>query len=103
MDDVTIKEPLDEVLDETVEEVEEMVNLEDENWADPTGFEQRLNQIKYKLGFNPKDIQFWFTTFEAELEGVGIKSQWTKRQALARVLPEEATHVVKWLLNKNKD
>ena len=80
-----------------------MVNYDEDNGTDTAGFESKLSLIKWKSGFNKKDIIFWFSQFEAELEGCGVKSQYQKRQALARLLPEEATKEVKTLLIKGKE
>ena len=75
-----------------------MVNYDDENGED----QANINQKDVTLAYDPEDLEFWFSQLENKMEWAGIRSQWTKRQALTRNLPPEIMAEVKGLLKKNK-
>ena len=62
-----------------------MVDYDTENGQDTAGSETK----EIKVAYNAQEQELWFMLLENRMEEVGIKSQWTKRQALIRNLPNE--------------
>ena len=75
-----------------------MVDYDTENGQDTAGSETK----EIKVAYNAQEQELWFMLLENRMEEVGIKSQWTKRQALIRNLPTEVITEIKNLLKKGK-
>ena len=73
-----------------------MEDFETENGTDGEKALDKLGSVRCE--FDIKDIGFWFSEFEGQLEIIEIKSQWMKTKALQRFLPVEVKHEVKSLL-----
>ena len=73
-----------------------MAIFEDENGADTDGAINRANNIKLK--FIRDDIGFWLGQLEHKMRMIGIKSQWSKMQITAGLLPINIAQEIKHLL-----
>ena len=79
-----------------------VVLFQDENGADDTDYYKKLSALKNRT-FNKNEVEFWFTSFETSLKHMGVKSQWSKREVLHSLLPDEVQINVKNLLKKGQD
>ena len=79
-----------------------MVKFEDENGVDDADYYKKLSSLKNR-NFNPKQVQFWFTSIEASLKHMGVKSQWSKREVLHSLLPDDVQVDVMHILKKDQD
>ena len=76
-----------------------IVLFEDENGTDDDDYYKKLNTLRNR-NFNLKEVDFWFTSFETSLKHIGVKSQWSKREVLHSLLPDEVQSDVKNILKK---
>ena len=76
-----------------------MVKFEVENGVDDADYYKKLSSLKNR-NFNPKQVQFWFTSIEASLKHMGLKSQWSKREVLHSLLPDDVQVDVMHILKK---
>ena len=74
-------------------------SFEVENGTDGDKAVEKLGTLQCPFS---KDIRFWFSQLETQLEIIGVKSQWVKRLALQRILPIEIQEDVKSLLMLSK-
>ena len=84
----------------TDEEEAAMVEFEDENGTDGDKALNKVDSVKVK--WDPDDLKFFFSEIEDAMELIQIKSQWLKRQVLARALDPLIKAEVKDLLIKKK-
>ena len=77
-----------------------MADFEAENGEDGEKAMDNLRAVQ--CPFNKEDLDFWFSEFEGQLEVIEVKSQWTKKTALQRFLPNEIKMEVKGLLQLKK-
>ena len=61
-----------------------------------------LKAATIKATWTPDDLDFFFTNLETDMEFVGVKSQYLKRQCLKKNLPESVVLEFKGLLRLNK-
>ena len=77
-----------------------MVEFEDENGVDGEKVLDKVHSIQ--VAWDPDDLKFFFSEIEDAMDLIQIKSQWLKRQVLARALKSEVKAEVKDLLVKKK-
>ena len=63
------------------EEFEMAPEFEDENGTDPTDVQAKLSHVN--IEFDPTNVKFCFIQIQSQMELLGIKSQWLKRQLLS--------------------
>ena len=51
-----------------------------------------------KIKFDKSDISYWFNSVEAQMKKYGINSQWSKKDAIAALLPEDVLEECKPIL-----
>ena len=77
-----------------------MADFDRENGEDGDKAMEKLSTVV--CPFSQEDLDFWFSELEGQLEMILIKSQWSKRMALQRLLPIEIKEEVKTLLRLSK-
>ena len=77
-----------------------MADFDQENGTDGEKALEKMSQIQ--CPFNVSDLDFWFVELEGQLELIEIKSQWSKRMALQKLLPLKIKEEVKSLLRITK-
>ena len=82
-------------------EVAIMAAFDTENGQDDDEYYKKLSTLKNRI-FNKNEVEFWFTSFEASLKHIGIKSQWSKREVLHNLLPDDVQVAVKHILKKDQ-
>ena len=90
--------------DDVDEEVAIMpaVRFDTEDGTDDAEYYKKLSTLKNRE-FNKKEPEFWFNSIEASLKHIGLKSQWSKREVLHNLLPEDVQIQVKHILKKDQD
>ena len=88
------------ILEDSLENVVVMADFDTENENDGEKAMEKLCTVQ--CPYNPNDLEFWFTELEGQLEIIEIKSQWSKRMALQKLLPLEVKEEVKTLLKITK-
>ena len=78
-----------------------VVIFQDENGTDDDDYYKKLGSLRNR-NFNKQEVEFWFTSFETSLKHIGVKSQWSKREVLHSLLPDDVQISVKNLLKKNQ-
>ena len=76
------------------------LDFEDENGIDGPKAVEKIDSIK--ITWDQGDLKFFFTELEDAMDLISIKSQWLKRQVLARTLTPLVKAEVKDLLIKKK-
>ena len=71
---------------------EKLKKFEDADYPDGEDYYKRTGMIKLKWD---KDPTFWFNSIEASLKRATVNSQWTKREMLMHLLPEQVMEEVK--------
>ena len=56
-----------------------------------------------KLKFDKNDVIYWFNATESQLKKYGINSQWSKKDAVATMLPDDVTDEVKPILRLTQE
>ena len=56
-----------------------------------------------KVKFDAQDICYWFNTVESQMKKFGINKQWSKKGAIASLLPDEVTEECKPILRLSED
>ena len=79
---------------------EEMADFDQEDAKDGDKAMDKLATIQ--CPFDIDDLDFWFTELEGQLELIDIKSQWSKRMALQKLLPLDVKAEIKTLLRLSK-
>ena len=51
------------------------VKFQDENEDDDADYYKKITSLKSRL-FNKNEVEFWFTSIEASLKHMGVKSHW---------------------------
>ena len=77
-----------------------MVNYDVEDKEDGEDYYKRVGMIK--LAWDP-DVHYWFNSIEASLRQAQVFSQWTKREILQTLLPDEVREEVRYLLRLPRD
>ena len=77
-----------------------MVNYDAEDKEDGEDYYKRVGMIK--LAWDP-DVEYWFNSIEASLRQAQVFRQWTKREILQTLLPDEVREEVRYLLRLPKD
>ena len=88
--------------DDQEEDEAVMAAFEAENGTDDADYYKKLASLKNRT-FNKNEPDFWFTSFETSLKHIGVKSQWSKREVLHSLLPDDVQIVVKNILRKNQE
>ena len=78
------------------------VKFQDENAADDEDYYKKVSSLKNRL-FNTAEPEFWFTSIESSLKHMGVKKQWSKREVLHSLLPDDVQIRVKHILKKDQD
>ena len=78
------------------------VKFQDENADDDEDYYKKLSTVKNRV-FNRNEVEFYFTSLEASLKHIGVKNQWSKREILHNLLPEDIQTQVKHILKKDQD
>ena len=87
----------EEITPEEVREILEMTNFDEQNEDNGADAMKNLGQIK--VSWDSEDPQYFFQKLETELQIFEIKKQFTKRQALIRLLPDTVGKEFKHLIN----
>ena len=77
------------------------IKFEDETGEDDIDYYKKVGTLAKRV-FNPKQVEFWFTSFETSLRHIGVKSQWAKRESLHNLLPDEVQVSVMHILKKDQ-
>ena len=86
-----------EISQEEISELLKMANFDDQNADNGADAMKNLGQIK--VSWDPEDPQYFFQKLETELQIFEINKQFTKRQALIRLLPDTVGKEFKHLIN----
>ena len=90
--DVTLEPVRDEIVDDSIAvsppEQPIMTNPYDTDNKDETVENITLKAATIKTQWTPDDLAFFFTNLETDMEFIGVKSQYLKRQCLKKNLPE---------------
>ena len=78
-----------------------MTLFHDQNEADDEEYYKKLGTLKNR-NFNPKEPEFWFTGIETSMKHMGVKNQWSKREILHSLLPDQIQIEVKHILKKDQ-
>ena len=78
------------------------VKFQDQNEADDEDYYKKVSSLKNRL-FNTAEPEFWFTSIESSLKHMGVKKQWSKREVLHSLLPDDVQVRVKHILKKDQD
>ena len=89
----------DDILNESIEEELEndIMNFDEKNEDNGEDAIKNLGQIK--VNWDSEDPVYFFQKLETELQIFSINKQFTKRQALIRLLPDEVAKEFKHLVN----
>ena len=88
---------------ETDGTVHEEVVMSDFDTLDAAEAPDTLGKIAaIKVPWDKKDVAYWFTQLEMQMELYAVKSQWVKRILLANNLPDNVRAEVKELLKIQK-
>ena len=79
-----------------------MTTFQDENGVDDTDYYKKLSSLKNR-NFNKHEVEFYFTSLEASLKHIGVKNQWSKREVLHSLLPDDVQTQVIHILKKGQD
>ena len=50
-----------------------------------------------KIKYDPRDVEFWFNSVEAQMKKFGINKQWDKKDAIIPLLPDNVVEECKQL------
>ena len=56
-----------------------------------------------KIKFDKSDVEYWFNSVESQMKKFGINSQWSKKDAIAAILPEDVIEECKPILRLTQD
>ena len=73
-----------------------------EKGTDDDDYYKKIGNLKNRT-FNTSEPEFWFTSIEASMKHMGVKSQWSKREVLHSLLPDNVQTQVKHILKKGQD
>ena len=72
--------------------------FEDSDYPDHEDAWQKEIKIKFD-----KDVRYWFNTVEGQMKKFGINSQWSKKDAIVTLLPENVTEECKPILRLSQE
>ena len=90
-------EDSEEISPEEISELLKMTNFDEQNADNGADAMKNLGQIK--VNWDSEDPQYFFQKLETELQIFEINKQFTKRQALIRLLPDTVGKEFKHLIN----
>ena len=91
---------IQEVADRLRSEMPPKVPYDLEDKEDGEDYYKRISNIK--LQWDP-DVEYWFNSIEASMRHATVHSQWTKREVLQSLLPDNVRDEVRYLLRLPED
>ena len=101
--DILVDTEASDIPEEEVQRIFEedtMADFDKENGTDGDKALEKMGNLV--CPFSLEDLDFWFSELEGQLEMIEVKSLWSKRMALQRLLPMEVKEEVKTLLRLSK-
>ena len=78
---------------------EKLKPFEDANFPDDDEAWKKELRVK----FEKHDVEYWFNTVEGQMKKFGINSQWSKKDAIVTVLPDDVIEECKPILRLKQD